>query len=79
MPVDFAANAASWGACAVRVRSRKEFEDALAAHARERRTTVIVAEVEKEMRVRVRILVGRAGRRSLRDGNRAGGPRRSTK
>src|SRR5207302_8367552 len=49
--VDFAANAASWGACAVRVRSRKEFEDALARTRGEGRTTVIVAEVEKEVRV----------------------------
>jgi len=49
--VDFAANAASLGACAVRVRSRREFEDALARTREERRTTVIVAEVEKEVRV----------------------------
>jgi len=49
--VDFAANAASWGACAIRVHSGREFEDALARARGESRTTVIVAEVEKEVRV----------------------------
>src|SRR5262249_26273461 len=51
VPVDFTANAASWGANAVRVHSRKEFEEALARTRGDKRTTVIVAEVEKEVRV----------------------------
>jgi 3D-(3,5/4)-trihydroxycyclohexane-1,2-dione acylhydrolase (decyclizing) len=49
--VDFAANAASWGAIAVRVCNRREFQEALASTRGESRTTVIVAEVEKEIRV----------------------------
>src|SRR5204862_875836 len=48
--VDFAANAARWGACAVRVRSRKALEDALVRTRGESRTTVTVAEVEEEVR-----------------------------
>jgi 3D-(3,5/4)-trihydroxycyclohexane-1,2-dione acylhydrolase (decyclizing) len=51
VPVDFTANAASWGAIAVRVRSRKEFEQALVEQRGHTRTSVIVAEVEKEIRV----------------------------
>ena len=51
VPVDFTANAASWGAHAVRVHSRKEFEAALIRQRADTRTSVIVAEVEKEVRV----------------------------
>jgi len=51
VPVDFTANAASWGANAVRVHNRKEFEAALIRQRADARTSVIVAEVEKEIRV----------------------------
>jgi 3D-(3,5/4)-trihydroxycyclohexane-1,2-dione acylhydrolase (decyclizing) len=51
IPVDYTANAASWGAKAVRVHSRAEFEQALIQQRKDTRTSVIVAEVEKEVRV----------------------------
>ncbi len=51
VPVDFAANAASFGAVAIRVKNRQELAEALARARSETRTTVIVTEVEKEIRV----------------------------
>ena len=51
VPVDFTANAASWGAIAVRVHSRSEFQEALIRQREAARTSVIVAEVQKEIRV----------------------------
>jgi len=51
LPVDFAANAESLGAHAIRVVSHSDLERALEAASRNDRTTVIVVEVDKEMRV----------------------------
>ncbi|MCS6816271.1 MAG: 3D-(3,5/4)-trihydroxycyclohexane-1,2-dione acylhydrolase (decyclizing) [Blastocatellia bacterium] len=51
LPVDFAANAASLGAHALRARTREELEHALEEARRQTRTTVIAVEVDKEVRV----------------------------
>ena len=51
LPVDFAANAASLGAHAIRATSRDDLQRALDEARRQDRTTVIVVEVDKEMRV----------------------------
>jgi 3D-(3,5/4)-trihydroxycyclohexane-1,2-dione acylhydrolase (decyclizing) len=51
LPVDFAANAASLGAHAVRARTRDDLVAALAAAKRETRTNVIVIETSYEERV----------------------------
>jgi len=47
LPIDFAANAASMGARAVRVTTIDELDEALAETRHETRTTVIVIEVDK--------------------------------
>ena len=51
LPVDFAANAASLGACATRVRTRDELIHALAESRKQTRTTVVVVETSYEQRV----------------------------
>ena len=51
LEVDFAANAASLGAHAIRARTRGDLQGALEKTRSEERTTVIVIEVDKEMRV----------------------------
>jgi 3D-(3,5/4)-trihydroxycyclohexane-1,2-dione acylhydrolase (decyclizing) len=51
LPVDFAANAASLGAHAIRAATRDELQRALEEAKRQERTTVIVVETDKEMRV----------------------------
>jgi 3D-(3,5/4)-trihydroxycyclohexane-1,2-dione acylhydrolase (decyclizing) len=51
LPVDFAANARSLGAFAIRARTREEFVAGLAEARRQDRTAVIVVEVDKEERV----------------------------
>ncbi len=51
LPVDFAANAASLGAHALRATTCDDLELALEAARRQERTTVIVVEVDKEARV----------------------------
>ncbi len=51
LPVDFAANAASLGAHALRASTREELERALEEARQQTRTTVIVVEVDKEARV----------------------------
>jgi 3D-(3,5/4)-trihydroxycyclohexane-1,2-dione acylhydrolase (decyclizing) len=51
LPVDFAANAASLGAHALRARTREDLERALEEARRQTRTTVIVVEVDREARV----------------------------
>jgi 3D-(3,5/4)-trihydroxycyclohexane-1,2-dione acylhydrolase (decyclizing) len=51
LPVDFHANAASFGVSAVRARTRDDFERALHESRRMDRTNVIVVEVDKESRV----------------------------
>ncbi len=51
LPVDFAANAASLGACTVRARTHDEFQNALNAARKEERTSVIVVETSYEDRV----------------------------
>ena len=51
LPVDFAANAASLGAHALRALTREELERALEEARQQTRTTVIVVEVDKEARV----------------------------
>ena len=51
LPVDFAANAKSLGAHAIRAVSRDDLERALEEARRQDRTAVIVVEVDKEMRV----------------------------
>jgi 3D-(3,5/4)-trihydroxycyclohexane-1,2-dione acylhydrolase (decyclizing) len=51
VPVDFAANAQSLGAHAIRAVTRDDLERALEEARRKDRTTVIVVEVDKEMRV----------------------------
>jgi 3D-(3,5/4)-trihydroxycyclohexane-1,2-dione acylhydrolase (decyclizing) len=51
VPVDFAANAASLGATAMRAVTREDFEQALEAARCQDRTTVIAVEVDKEARV----------------------------
>ena len=51
LPVDFAANAASLGATAIRATGRDDLKRALEDARRNERTTVIVVEVDKEKRV----------------------------
>ena len=51
IPVDFAANAASLGACAVQVRTTDELERALVAARDHDRTSVVVIETDIEQRV----------------------------
>jgi len=51
LPVDFAANAASLGACTVRARTHGEFRSALNAARKQERTSVIVVETSYEDRV----------------------------
>jgi len=51
VPVDFTANAASWGATAVHVSTREEFEEALKRSRASKTTFVIVVDVLKEVRV----------------------------
>jgi len=51
VPVDFAANAKSFGAHTIRAITRDDLQRALDEARRQTRTTVIVLEVDKEMRV----------------------------
>lgn len=51
LPIDFAANAASLGACALRARTREELEDALLQMRRMDRTAVVVVETDIAQRV----------------------------
>jgi 3D-(3,5/4)-trihydroxycyclohexane-1,2-dione acylhydrolase (decyclizing) len=51
IPVDFAANAASMGAVAIRVSTREELAEALQSARSNPRTTVIVVEVDGQQRV----------------------------
>ena len=51
LPVDFAANAASLGACTIRVKTHEEFRKALEAQRKHDRTSVIVVETSYEERV----------------------------
>jgi 3D-(3,5/4)-trihydroxycyclohexane-1,2-dione acylhydrolase (decyclizing) len=51
LPVDFAANAESLGAHAIRAVTRDDLQRALDEARQKNRTTVIVVEVDKEMRV----------------------------
>jgi 3D-(3,5/4)-trihydroxycyclohexane-1,2-dione acylhydrolase (decyclizing) len=51
VPVDFAANAASLGACAIRVRTGEELKTALAEGRQQPRTSVIVIETAFDQRV----------------------------
>jgi 3D-(3,5/4)-trihydroxycyclohexane-1,2-dione acylhydrolase (decyclizing) len=51
LPVDYAANAASLGAHAIRATTREELQHALEEARRQQKTTAIVVEVDKEMRV----------------------------
>jgi 3D-(3,5/4)-trihydroxycyclohexane-1,2-dione acylhydrolase (decyclizing) len=51
LPVDFAVNAASLGAHAIRATTREELQQALEEARRQQSTTAIVVEVDKEMRV----------------------------
>jgi 3D-(3,5/4)-trihydroxycyclohexane-1,2-dione acylhydrolase (decyclizing) len=51
LPVDFAANAASLGAHAIRATTREELQQALKEARRQQTTTAIVVEVDKEVRV----------------------------
>jgi 3D-(3,5/4)-trihydroxycyclohexane-1,2-dione acylhydrolase (decyclizing) len=51
LPIDFAANAASLGACAIRTTTRQDLQVALESARAEKGTTVIVVEVDKEMRM----------------------------
>jgi 3D-(3,5/4)-trihydroxycyclohexane-1,2-dione acylhydrolase (decyclizing) len=51
LPVDFAANAASLGACTIRARTHDEFRNALAAQRKHDRTSVIIVETSYEERV----------------------------
>ncbi len=51
LPVDFAANAASLGAHAIRATTREDLQRALEEAKRQERTTVIVVETDKEARV----------------------------
>ncbi len=51
LPVDFQANAASFGVPAVRAKTREDLDRALHESRRMDRTNVIVVEVDKEMRV----------------------------
>ncbi len=51
IPIDFAANAASYGAHVIKVASRAEFEKAMEESRQQTRTTVIVLDIDKEARV----------------------------
>jgi 3D-(3,5/4)-trihydroxycyclohexane-1,2-dione acylhydrolase (decyclizing) len=51
IPIDFAANAASYGAHVIKVASRAEFEAAMKESRQQTRTTVIVLDIDKEARV----------------------------
>ncbi len=51
LPLDFAANAASLGAQAIRVSNRDEFADALVAARTSDRVTAIVVETDRNQRV----------------------------
>jgi len=51
IPVDFAANAASLGAHAIRANTREDLKRALEEARRQDRTTVVTVEVDKEQRV----------------------------
>ncbi|OGO52104.1 MAG: 3D-(3,5/4)-trihydroxycyclohexane-1,2-dione acylhydrolase (decyclizing) [Chloroflexi bacterium RBG_16_68_14] len=51
LPIDFAANAASLGAHAIRAVTREDLQNALAEARHQERTTVIVVEVDPEQRV----------------------------
>jgi 3D-(3,5/4)-trihydroxycyclohexane-1,2-dione acylhydrolase (decyclizing) len=51
LPVDFAANAASLGACTMRAKTHDEFRNALSAARKQERTSVIVVETSYEERV----------------------------
>jgi 3D-(3,5/4)-trihydroxycyclohexane-1,2-dione acylhydrolase (decyclizing) len=51
IPVDFAANAASLGACATRARTYKELADAVQAARKQTRTSVVVVETDYHDRV----------------------------
>jgi 3D-(3,5/4)-trihydroxycyclohexane-1,2-dione acylhydrolase (decyclizing) len=49
--IDFVANAASLGACAVRVNTREELEHALLEARKQPRTSVVVVETDYDQRV----------------------------
>ena len=51
LPIDFAANAASLGAHAIRATTREDLQQALESARAEKITSVIVVEVDKELRV----------------------------
>ncbi len=51
IPVDFAANAASLGACAVRAETREQLADALVAARHHDRTSVVVVETDYDQRI----------------------------
>jgi len=51
LPVDFAANTASLGACTIRARKHEEFRNALVAQRKHDRTSVIVVETSYDERV----------------------------
>ncbi len=51
IPIDFAANAASYGACAICVSNIRDFESALQEAKRQTRTTVIVIQSNPDVRV----------------------------
>jgi 3D-(3,5/4)-trihydroxycyclohexane-1,2-dione acylhydrolase (decyclizing) len=51
LPVDFVDLCRGFGACAVRVHSREELQQAIEAMKGEKRTSAVVIEVDKEMRV----------------------------
>lgn len=51
IPVDFAANAASYGAHVIKVTNQSDLQAALAESRSQKRTTVIVLDIDKEVRV----------------------------
>jgi 3D-(3,5/4)-trihydroxycyclohexane-1,2-dione acylhydrolase (decyclizing) len=51
IPIDFASNAASYGAHVIKVANRTEFETAIKESRQQTRTTVIVLDIDKEARV----------------------------
>jgi len=51
IPIDFAANAASYGAHVIKAANRAEFEKAMNESRQQTRTTVIVLDIDKEARV----------------------------
>ena len=74
LKVDFAANARSLGAHALKAETLDELKQALKEAKTLDRTTVIVVETDVSTgRARLRILVGRCGSRSFRAGKRARG------